>query len=460
MMRAPFRSLRGQTLIVLIIGLFVSHAIGFLLYTRDRRAAVAITEAFDIAERASGVVGLLRNVSDDWRPDILVASDSRSFRVWQTKVSPLDTAVRSRDDEHVLNYLRTLLPRLAGRDMRVLIAPPSLLTDASPPARLDYPGASVINASGSTAEIVLISIHHPSGFWLNFAGVIPKPGSIWAGVISEYLLSVVVGAAIISFWLVRRVTQPLADFAEAAERLGKDIRSEPLPRDGPREVVQAALAFNQMQDRIARLVDNRMELLAAISHDLRTPVTQMKLRAELLESEEDQEKFIKALGDMEVIIATFHDYARSAYGSEARSRIELGSLVESVCSDMADAGENVVYESDERIYCECKRLAVKRALTNLIDNAVKYGSNARVSLANEGGRIIICIDDDGPGIPPDVVDKAFLPFHRFESSRSRETGGVGLGLSIAQAVAHDHGGDIKLVNRKDGGLRAEFSLPT
>lgn len=459
MTNAPFQNLRAQTLIVLIIGLLVSHAIGFLLYALDRRAAVATTEAFDIAERASGVVILLRNVSDDWRPDILAASDSRSFRVWQTDESTLDVAARSTDDKRVLDYLRTLLPRLAERDMHVVVTPPPL-KDVRPPTRPDPPGAPTINLFDSAAEIVGISIHHPDGFWLNFVGVIPKPASIWPGVIGGYLLSVVIGAAVISFWLVRRVTQPLADFAAAAERLGKDIRSEPLPHEGPGEVVQVALAFNRMQDRIAKLLEHRMELLAAISHDLRTPVTQMKLRAELLENKEDQEKFIKALGDMEVIIATFHDYARSAYGSEARSRIEFGSLVESVCSDMADAGEDVVYESDERVYFECKRVAVKRALNNLIDNAVKYGLRARVWLTKEKTRIVICIDDDGPGIPPDELDKAFLPFHRFESSRSRETGGIGLGLSIAQAVAHDHGGDIKLLNRMEGGLRVEFVLPS
>ncbi|MGE0410121.1 MAG: ATP-binding protein [Amphiplicatus sp.] len=454
----PQSSLRFQMATVLVLGLLLSNAIGFLLYTNDRRDAVSTTEAFSVAERAAGVIILLRNLPDAWRGDVITASDTRAFRVWSTPRPTLAVKALSNDEEEVLSYLRALTPRLASREMRLAITP-ALPADVAPPNRVELPGAPAGGAVETAAELVTISVDHPDGYWLNFVGAIPRPAAIWPSLLGGYLVSIVVGVAIIAFWLVHRATQPLEDFARAAERLGKDIGSEPLNEQAPNEVAKAAHAFNLMQERIARLVRNRTELLAAISHDLRTPITQLKLRSETLENAEERGKFIAALEEMELITATFLDYARSAFGNEERSRIELGSLVESLCSDMADGGADVVFEEGTAIECDCKRLALKRGVRNLIENAVKHGGTARVAALRQGGEIAIRIDDDGPGIPESELEDAFAPFWRGDPSRSRRTGGVGLGLSIAQAVAHDHGGRIVLTNREKGGLRAELFLP-
>jgi signal transduction histidine kinase len=214
-----------------------------------------------------------------------------------------------------------------------------------------------------------------------------------------------------------------------------------------------------MQERLARLVRNRTEILADESHDLRTPITQLKLRAETIDNIAERDKYLAALEEMELIIATFLDYARSSFGNEERSRIDLASLVESICSDMTDGGADVSFAGGDPIQLDCKRLALKRGVSNLIDNAVKYAGGARVTAERRDGDIVIGIEDTGPGIAESDLDEVLMPFRRGDPSRSRLTGGIGLGLSIAQAVAHDHGGRIVLANRSKGGLRAEMILP-
>jgi signal transduction histidine kinase len=419
---------------------------------------VSTTEAFDVAERAYGVVVLLRNFPEDLRGSVLNASDTRAFRVWSSAAPILPVTELSGDEERVLTYFRTLAPRLGERDIRISISR-TLPAGITPPQRTELPGAPAGGSIETAAEVVTITVDHPDGYWLNFVGAIPKAVALWPSLFGGYLISVVFGVAFIAFWLVRRATRPLEDFASAAERLGKDLQTEPLDESAPNEVAQAARAFNQMQERLARLVRNRTELLAAVSHDLRTPITQLKLRAETIDNIAERDKYLAALEEMELIIATFLDYARSSFGNEERSRIDLASLVESICSDMTDGGADVSFAGGDPIQLDCKRLALKRGVSNLIDNAVKYAGGARVTAERRDGDIVIGIEDTGPGIAESDLDEVLMPFRRGDPSRSRLTGGIGLGLSIAQAVAHDHGGRIVLANRSKGGLRAEMILP-
>lgn len=451
-------SLRVQTIVILIVGLVLSHLAGLYIYTLDRRDAVAMTETFDIAERASGVIFLLRNLPEGLREDALTASDSRSFRVWRTDEPILRSIAETEDDRSLLEYLRTLVPHLAGREMRVAIHKTSP-AGAEPPPKTEPPGARTGSVFDAAAKIVTISIHHPEGFWLNFVGAVPRPASLWPGVFSAYIFTVAFGVSVIGFWLVGRVTKPLEEFTHAADRLGKDIRTIPLNQEGPKEVALATVAFNRMQERIARLVENRVELLAAISHDLRTPITKLKLRAELLEADKERERFLSMLEEMEAIMSTFLEYARSSFGKEERSRTEMTSLAESICSDFEDMGCDAVFKQGPKAFLECKRSAIRRAVSNMIDNAVKYGGGAEVRVCSDRHEIRIIVEDNGPGIPDSDLESVLMPFHRGEPSRNKETGGSGLGLSIAQAVAHDHGGELSLENRDAGGLRVTLTLP-
>lgn len=455
-----FRSMRLQTAAIFIVGLVLSHLAAYLLYAQDRRDTLLMTEAFDIAERAAGISRLVRDLPSDWRAGVLAASDSRAFRVWTSADPPFEQAELTDEEAEIVAYLRSQLPRIFDNEMRVTLSPAGR-DRVRAPARPDLPAAE----SGLTAEAaqparrITIAIYHGGDEWLNFIGQVNTPASLLPEFLGISIISAVFGVGFIAFWLVHRVTVPLIRLAHAAERFGRTMRVEPLSEAGPREVSTAAAAFNRMQRRLVELVDGRTELLAAISHDLRTPITQMRLRTELRPASPDREKTLTALDEMEAIIATFLQFARATYDAEERSRTDLGALVESICADLADTGADITCGVEDGLVASCKRLALKRGIMNLIENALKHGGSAQVEVRSASDAIIVRIDDRGPGIPEEELQAVFAPFRRGEASRNRDTGGVGLGLSIAQAVAEDHGAEVRLSNRSEGGLRAELVLP-
>lgn len=200
-------------------------------------------------------------------------------------------------------------------------------------------------------------------------------------------------------------------------------------------------------------------MLAAISHDLRTPITLLRLRAEYIDDEEERRKTLLTLDEMESMIASTLAFAREDAEREEPRIVDLSALTESICADMADTGRPVAFEEGAPAKYPCRPLALKRAITNLVDNAVKYGGNVRVRVLPAPTAIEIVVDDEGPGIPEAELKEVFAPFYRLERSRSRETGGAGLGLSVARTIVHAHGGEIVLANRSEGGLRASIHLP-
>jgi signal transduction histidine kinase len=200
-------------------------------------------------------------------------------------------------------------------------------------------------------------------------------------------------------------------------------------------------------------------MLAAISHDLRTPITQLRLRAEFIEDTEEQAKTLATLKEMEAMIASTLTFARDDALTEAPRMVDLAALVESLCDDLADAGKPVSFAAAEKVAVACRPAALKRAVANLIENAVKYGGAARVSVGADAGDVRVVIEDDGPGIPSEELENVFAPFYRVEKSRGSGPGGVGLGLSIVRAIADAHGGHVRLENRDGGGLSAILEFP-
>ena len=252
---------------------------------------------------------------------------------------------------------------------------------------------------------------------------------------------------------------PLGRFAQAAGRLGTDVNAPPMAEAGPSEIVQAARAFNQMQERIQRLVDDRTRMLAAIAHDLRTVLTRLRLRAELIDDAEQQRKAIADLDAMATMLDETLAFARDDGAGEARQDVDLAALVRSLCDDLADVGQPVHYLGPDRLRFACRPVALRRALANLIDNAVKYGREAEVGLQTERDTIRLTIEDRGPGISAAAREQVFQPFFRLEPSRSRATGGTGLGLAVARTIVHRHGGEIALDDRPGGGLIVRVTLP-
>jgi signal transduction histidine kinase len=280
------------------------------------------------------------------------------------------------------------------------------------------------------------------------------------GRLGPILLVIGIGLTALAIWVARRVTRPLGRFAEATARFGADVAAaEPLDQEGPSEIREVARAFNTMQEQIRRLLDGRTHMLAAVSHDLRTPLTRLRLRTEFVEDDEERTKMLKDLDEMEAMIHAAIAYARGDGGGESPVAVDIVTLLAEVRMELAEAGHRVRLEGPPRALCEGRPLALKRALRNLVENAVNYGGHADLCVTARPGNIIITIDDDGPGIPATETEKVFTPFYRLERSRSRDTGGVGLGLAVARAVIREHGGDVTLSNRPQGGLRQTVVLP-
>jgi signal transduction histidine kinase len=263
----------------------------------------------------------------------------------------------------------------------------------------------------------------------------------------------------LAYAVARMATRPLRKLASAATQLGRNIESPPLPESGPAELRDAAVAFNAMQARIRRDIQERTTMLAAITHDLQTPLTRLRLRLEKVEDEDLRERLVADLSAMQGTIAEGLELARSADLREAFAPIDFDSLLDSACADAHDAGQDVTLRGRTGTKVLGAPGALRRCLTNLLDNAVKYGRFARVEAALEGTHAVVRICDGGPGIPEDQLAAVLDPFVRLESSRSRETGGTGLGLAIARNIAERHGGTLTLRNRAEGGLEATLMVP-
>jgi signal transduction histidine kinase len=260
------------------------------------------------------------------------------------------------------------------------------------------------------------------------------------------------------------LTEPVRVLAAAAEALGRDVNAPPLPENGPTETAVAAVAFNTMAARIRRFVSDRTEMLTAIGHDLRTPITRLKLRAEFIDDDELRTKVLSDLDELETMVSATLAFGRDARANEPVSSVDLVELLRTILDETSDANPD---SADRLSYCgpahqtvRVRPVALKRALANLVANAESYGGSARVTMVPpQDGTVSVTIEDDGPGIPTEEIDRVFEPFHRLEESRNRETGGVGLGLPIARNMLRAHGGDVVLKNRPEGGLKAIVTLP-
>ena len=485
------RTLFGQTLLMLLAGIGLALAAGTWIYTSARQEAVRAVGALAAAERIVNLTRLVADVPSDWRERIVAGASDPWFRVG---LSPAKPPLANGGSEvaaagAIADLLREALP---GRHVSVVVQAVGRQQQSGAPDHSSGrpygpgigrgqgygPGAAGygrhMNESGSSVmpghrafgreamswRGLEAAVELERGQWLAFSTALPDTGPAMS---PRLLLALLVSVAIITAltaWAVRRATAPLRVLSDAAERLGRNVGSPPLPLAGTIETQRASLAFNEMQARLARLIENRTLMLAAISHDLRTELTLLRLRAETVEPAEDRERILATVDEMEGMLTATLSFARESAADEPLKRIDIGALVTSIVDDFGDAGRPVTMTIvAEEAVADVKPIALRRALANLIDNAIKYGAAARVAVEADTARIGIRIDDDGPGIPEDQLARVLQPFVRLETSRSRETGGMGLGLAIAASVADAQGGRLRLVNRPEGGLRATLELP-
>ena len=440
------RSLAGRTALVLLVSLALVQVAGLTIHALDRIDVIRLAQVRDVAVRA---IGLYRSVTlspPEQRAAVVKEFDDRADSDARLDLAPPAPALQPTEPE-LLRQLRV--------NMQLVPMPAA-----------DRPKENIW-FGGPAARTVVAGLKLPDGHWLNMTILMPPPRP-WHS--TTFLLAfalMTLAAGGLTLWAVRRLTVPVATLAAAAERLGRDVNAAPLPEDGPSEVAQAAAAFNTMAGRMRRLLQDRSFMLAAIGHDLRTPITRLKLRAEFVDDEEQRRKMLSDLDELEAMVSAALAVGRDTAIDEPPGEVDLVELVRTVLEEAADArpevAEKLTYRGPEHLTVRARPFALKRALTNVIGNAVKYGGRASVTLdaatPHAGGLVTLTVEDDGPGIPPDEMERLFQPFQRLEPSRNRETGGMGLGLTITRNILRAHGGEATLGNRAGGGARATMTLP-
>jgi two-component system OmpR family sensor kinase len=281
---------------------------------------------------------------------------------------------------------------------------------------------------------------------------------VWRIRALTWLLGTVLFAFPAAWVLARWLSRPIRQFGKAAERLGRNPRATPLSLDGPAEIHGAAQAFNEMTERISRYVDDRMGMMAAIAHDLRTPLTRLSFRLERA-PDDIRGKGEADIAEMMGMLAAVLAFVQSTQSDRPRRQQELRSLLTSIADDQADMGRDVTVEEGPDIVLIGDDQGLRSLFTNLVENAVAYGGNASIRLRRQGGEAIVEVEDEGPGLPAEELERVFEPFYRAEPSRNRATGGIGLGLALVRSVAVAHGGYALLENRLGRGLQARIALP-
>jgi signal transduction histidine kinase len=438
------RSLAARTAAVLLVGLVLVQVAGLTIHAFDRLDVQRLNQARSLAMR---VVSLYRTMA--------LTEPSRRAAV-------LAELHRGPDLIPTLGQAppQVDLPEMPPPERQLLRVNMNLI----PLGNAQLRWRETVMYGGHFWRRAAIGIQLPDGEWLNISAEM-EPLRPWHSptFLAAFVL-MTVAAAVLTLWAVRRLTAPVRTLAEAAEALGRDVNAPPLPENGPSEVAIAAVAFNTMASRIRRFVQDRTELLTAIGHDLRTPITRLKLRAEFVEDEEQRNKILADLEELEAMVSATLAFGRDARTTESVSPIDLPELLRTILDEAGDANPDVsdklTYHGPAHLTVRARSMSLKRVFVNLVVNAINYGGSARVSLSTTADRIVVVeIEDDGPGIAASEIDRVFEPFHRGEPSRNRETGGVGLGLPIARNIMRAHGGDVVIANRPPSGIKATVTLP-
>lgn len=446
-MRNFFGSVANRVFLILLAGILV--AVGSTGWLADSERRKNFKEWYDsrIADRIEQIVISIDNVGPDTRNIVLQTSEK--FGLESALVNEAEPKV---DDNPALTA--AIKTKLGGeRRVTVVKEKDCKLRERRGPDPRHFDECQAVYVSlkdGAVLKVKLRVTRQPGAPGGGPPGM-PFPSLYFA------LFMLLIG--VLAFVVAKMTARPIQLLANAAGELGSDIDRPPLDESGPTEVRQAATAFNAMQARIKRQIQHRTHMLAAITHDLQTPLTRLRLRLEKVGDGELRQKLLEDLAVMQSMVREGLDLARSMDSAEAMQKLDIDSLLDSVCADAVDARQDVTLEGRTRASIVAQPNALRRCLTNLVDNATKYGRYARLQLGREGSDIVIRIRDGGVGIPAELLETVFDPFFRLETSRSRDTGGTGLGLTIARNIAENHRATLQLRNHPAGGLEVTLRLP-
>jgi signal transduction histidine kinase len=461
------QTLPAWILLILIAGLLVTQVTTLYFIVEQRRASNNLLELFRLSDRAYSLVKLMYSATPDDRARLAKGLANPNYLVTVSDTPLIKSAIPSDDDlaelEDVVVSRLAKFGVLEARIYRKSAGPAASreAPDIASPEDVGEIEKEFLDLANdiSQNDRLVASVEFKDGQWLNFVMPLTPVGPL----VSEENLPLLGGIAalvvIMTIWALRRLTAPYRTLERAVRRIGEDLKSPPLPEEGSREYRSAAHAVNTMQAQLREYVEDREQLAAALAHDLRTPLTRMKLRLELLKDAGKRKALMNDLGDIEAIARSVVDFATHEVKDEVLERIDFWTLVDSI----VDAYPQVRFAAGSAkargLICIGRPVALRRCVTNLVDNAVTYGERALIGLSGDEKEIVLVIEDDGPGIPEERLEQVFRPFTRVEGSRNRQTGGFGLGLTIARTIARSLGGEVRLENREGGGLRTELRLP-
>ncbi len=457
-------TLPAWVLLILIAGLLVTQVTTLTIVSRDRRSSAEILELYRLNDRALSLVKLLAPASPAERGRLAAGLTNPVFPVDVSSEPLIDTSIPPDDTfAEMEDILVDRLAQYAVADARIRRDLPDDAVKRRA-ARIDgnmgdvQRGLVRVARRFAHTDRLTAAIRFKDGQWLNFSMPMTPLGPVLTVQSAALYIAIALVVVALSIWALRRLTAPYRMLEAAVWRLGRDLKGPPLPEAGSREYRSAAHALNSMQAQLREYVEDREHLAAALAHDLRTPLTRMRLRLELVDDPAVRDPLMNALGEIDAIAGSVIDFARMQYGEEEPEPVDMWSLV----AALADGYPQIAFDPPETargLVCRARPTALRRCIDNLFGNAVAYGGSASVSLSLEGGTIVLVVADSGPGIPEAQLEAVMRPFVRVDSSRNRNTGGSGLGLTIASTFAREMGGSLILRNGEDGGLRAELRLP-
>lgn len=470
------QSLLGRVSVVMVAGVLLAQVLGNLIWAGQVRKESEIETAIASQHLAKSAVSTARffmGLPANFRPLLIQQFHEMGGTRFFVALNRAPVAIREIDPglltrlahNHVAEVLQNNLPKVS--QYRIGFAWPDQLVVSDTGLKVDQLPDSWVKHTLITkpkpAPILVIQLQLEDKSWLYLAGLMPNPYFLESGnplsTDRLFLQGLSLGAVLlVSILGVRHLTLPLAALANAATAFGKQEHMPPLPKTGSREFIQTARAFDAMRERILRYIDDRERLFVSISHDLRTPIMRLRLRAELLDDEVLCAEFQEDLDDLDMMVKGALQCVRDSDIHENQSEIKLDLLLDRMIRGAQLAGHEVRF-APSGLTVLGKPLALKRAIGNLLDNALYYGHSAEISVRAQGEKIVIAIRDHGPGVPPESLATLFDPYVRLEHGGQKNTHGMGLGLSIARSIAQAHGGDITLENHPEGGFCATIVLP-
>lgn len=457
------RSLTMQTMLIMGGGLILAYFISTLFYSRDRLDALTHLGLKNTALSVMHLVHSVGATEPKWREQIQDSLSSEGIAVSLSSEPAFENA------KHWDNYQTVLLENLkdaAHQDelssIRFRLLKDTDITQHN--STIDQSDTYFLNIQRSLYGLpnyiaVQVAVQLEDGTWVNVQTSLPKfPMELWSpSFLPMGILTIVI--IFTSGWAVRRMLKPLNDVAMAAQEFAHDINAPPMPKNVSYEARQVAEAFNDMQGQLKRTFQNRTEMIGAISHDLRTPLSLVRLRAESLPTSKERGHLIRAVDDMDAIISETLDFAKQTFNSEALRKVDVAALVEAICDDLSETGHTISFKKTGQHFVILGQIvALRRCFTNLISNALKYGNTIQVIVDGQESELTVTVEDDGPGIANEDIDRVFEPFYRCDQARSNITSGTGLGLSLAKSIVEAHDGKIELVNLEKGGLRARVAI--